>query len=478
MSTEVQSPESTPAEAVTAVSQTSPPGTWPQLWQRRRYQISAVLALIAVVAALAANNALSRQYTPDGTVRQYLSALQSGDATSAWNQVQISSPTGAATAALIDRTAFQAALGAGKPDIKAFSINSTTITTATTAIVDFSYDTSSGTKQGKFVVQRSGETHFGLYPVWHLVLTPTILSVAVPSGSNGVTIDGKPLALAGGTKSTVAVLPLIHKIQFTGTQMVEGQTITIDAFFSLGQTVAYQPNLTAAGTDKARAAIKAYFDKCAKQTGLTPTGCPQSVSNPFVGSGQWQLVGDPTQDLSVTFDPALNPAGTGHFQMVFVYQEAGTTGTLHSPSSGAYSAALALAASDITVASISSAAGLPALQRPAAATDQALKDLVVKAFVTCARARAASTADCPQGVAFPGASNVSWKLHGDPISAATVSFDPTSGLFTVQGNFSMTSTYYVQGYPYSRPSYLTSYKAYLFWDGQALKLVTISGDFG
>jgi hypothetical protein len=35
-------------------------------------------------------------------------------------------------------------------------------------VVDFSYDTSQGTKQAKFIVQRSGDNHFGIYPVWHL----------------------------------------------------------------------------------------------------------------------------------------------------------------------------------------------------------------------------------------------------------------------------------------------------------------------
>ena len=58
-----------------------------------------------------------------------------------------------------------------------------------------------------------------------------------------------------------------------------------------------------------------------------------------------------------------------------------------------------------------------------------------------------------------------------------VSFDQQSGLVTVQGTFNMTAKYYVQGYPYTKASYTTTYKAYLLWDGQALKLVTMSGDF-
>ena len=403
-------------------------------------------------------------------------ALQAGDAGKAWDAIQVTAPTTSVTATVTDRSALQAAFAAGKPDIKNFTVTSTSQLAASTTSVEVTYDTSAGSKQAKFIAQRSGQTHFGIYPVWHVVITPTILQVTLPKGSNGVSIDGKAIALPDG-KSTVAVLPVPHKLQFTGTDMLAAQTVSVDAFLSLGQAVAYQPKLTTAGMAKAKAAIKAYFDTCAKQSGLTPTGCPQSVSNPFVGSGQWQLVGDPTQDLSVSFDQDLNPVGTGHFQMVFAYQEDGTTGALHAPSSGGYNAALVLASSDIAVASISSAGGLPALQRPAAATDQAAKDLVAKAFAQCAGAQAASPADCPQGLAFPDVSNVSWKLSGDPLSAATVSFDQTSGLFIVQGNFNMTTTYYVQGYPYSRPSYTTTYKAYLFWDGQALKLITISGVF-
>ena len=119
----------------------------------------------------------------------------------------------------------------------------------------------------------------------------------------------------------------------------------------------------------------------------------------------------------------------GHFQVVFANQEAGTAGTLHAASSGGYSATLALT-STITVSSIGSATGLPGLQRSAPATDQAAKDLVAKAFGQCAGARAAAQADCPQGLAVPDVSNVSWTLSGDPLSTATVSFDPQSGLFT------------------------------------------------
>jgi hypothetical protein len=477
MSIEVESePTAVPEIPVPAPPTSITPAVRPSLWRRRRYQIGGAVLLIALIAAFVANSFLARQYTPDGAVRQYMGALQAGDSAQAWDAIQVTAPTTSVAATMTDRNALQAALAAGKPAIKDFTVTGISRLDSTTTSVEVTYDTSSGSKQAKFLVQRSGETHFGIYPVWHLVITPTILQITLPKGSNGVSIDGKSIALPDG-KSTVAVLPVVHRLQINGTAMLAAQSVSVDAFLSLGQSVAYKPTLTAAGLTKAKAAITAYFDTCTKQTGLSPNGCPQSVSNFFVGSGQWQLVGDPTQDLAVSFDPDLNPAAVGHFQMVFAYQEAGTTGTLHSPSSGGYSAALLLGPSDVGVTSISSVGGLPGLQRPAAATDQAAKDLVTKAFAQCAGSRAASQADCPQGLAVPDVSNVSWTLSGDPLSTATVSFDPQSGLFTVQGTFNMTTKYYVQGYPYTRPSYTSTYKADLLWDGQALQLVTISGDF-
>ena len=45
-----------------------------------------------------------------------------------------------------------------------------------------------------------------------------------------------------------------------------------------------------------------------------------------MSSGQWQLVGDPTQSLAFSVDADGSLVGAGHFQMVFTYQENGVTG--------------------------------------------------------------------------------------------------------------------------------------------------------
>ena len=485
MSTEIQTtdtpiPETTtaaprsPADVPAAVAASTIDRSRP--WRQRRFQIGAGFLVLVLIVALVSNSLIARQYTPDGAVRQFLSALQSGDASAAWSEIQISAPAQPAVATLTDEAALRAALAAAKPDLKSFDVTGTTTTAdANTAVVNFSYQTSGGSKQGKFIAVRSGERRFAFYPVWRLLITPTLLQITLPKGSAGITIDGRALALPDG-KSTVAVLPLAHKIQFNGTQMLASQTLAVDGFFSLGQEVPYQPKLTAAGTAKAKIAIKAFFDNCAKLTSANPDPgtCPQSISFYLPSSGHWQLVGDPTQDLAISIDKDLNLAGIGHYQAVFSYS-AYSLGPYHATSAAGYSAALVLAAADLAVANIQPASGLPALIRPIGATDQGAKDLVGKALVRCATVQAENVADCPQAAPASGITNVHWKLSGDPLAGAIVNFDQATGLFTVHGNFAMAVSYRQFGFSQSGSSYITAYNAHLFWDGQNLQLVNIAG---
>jgi hypothetical protein len=226
----------------------------------------------------------------------------------------------------------------------------------------------------------------------------------------------------------------------------------------------------------AKGTIKAAFDQCALRT--TPNadvdGCPQTIGYSISGSGNWTVVGDPTQDIVISFDKDMNALAAGHYQMVFGYQEASVQGVQHLPGSGGYSASLTLAPNAVTVASIQRADGLPALTRPDGASDQAAKDLVIQAFRRCAAVRAQSVADCPQAL-LSVATNVRWTLVRDPLSKASVSFDQNTGQFTVHGNFAMTVSYIFFGYPKKDSSFNTAYVAYLFWSGQSLQLVTISG---
>lgn len=84
---ETKKPESLNGQVAPATGLSVASGRLP-IWRRRRYQVPALLAAVAFVAALVGNNLLARQYTPDGAVRQYLSALQAGDAAKAWDAVK------------------------------------------------------------------------------------------------------------------------------------------------------------------------------------------------------------------------------------------------------------------------------------------------------------------------------------------------------------------------------------------------------
>jgi hypothetical protein len=477
MSTKIKAPdasipeeaEAPPPSALKSPNASGPSKTAaPGVLQQHRYQLGAGIVILVLVVALVGNSLLSRQYTAEGAVRQYLAALQSGDTSAAWSDIEVARPAQPPTATLTDRAAFQAALTASKPDLTSFDITGTTNTAAGAALVSFSYGTSSGSKQGKFVVQRSGEKRFAFYPVWHLLITPAVLELNLPKGSAGITIDGNSVALPAG-KSTVAVLPVAHKVQFNGTEMLTTQTVAVDAFLALGQSVTYQPALTAAGLDKAKAAVKASFASCEKQTTTNPDPqvCPQHIDGN--GSGTWRLVSDPTQDLAVSVDPDLNIAGVGHYQMVFAARGA------HAASAGGYSAAIVLAANDLTIAGIQPMAGLPGLARPSGATDQDALALVGNALAKCATVQAETVADCPQDTPDLGVTSVHWKLTGNPLANATVNFDSNTGLLIVHGNYSMSVSYRMFGIPKTGTSWPAAYNAYLVWDGQALQLVNIAG---
>lgn len=439
----------------------------------RGYQLGAVVALVLIVAGFGGNSYLARVYTPEGAVRQYLAALQSGDSSSAWSAIHVAS-SGSATVSLTDRAALGAALSSARPDIRSFAITSTTTTQSDAAQVVVSYETSSGTKDATFLVKRSGQNALLFYPGWQVVVAPVVTQVSQPTGSGDVLIDGKSVDLAGG-KATVALLPMAHQIRFAGTAMVQPQTIKVDLFSVGAQTVAYKPTLTAVGVDKATAAIKAAFAACAAQAAPRPEGCPQSMPNSGLPTGQWQLVGDPVQGLAFAVDSTPNVVGQGHFQMVFSYTRSGVDGGTHVPTGGGYQSILILSPEGISVGSIQSASGLSGVPRPTAATDQAVEAIVAPALKACATVISASPGACPQLFAFPDSSDYHWTLLTDPLLDARVTYDADSGLFTVKGDFKMKLDYKLKGYAYTTYSNNTTYLAYLFWDGQKLVLVTIDG---
>src|SRR5207302_7717175 len=162
--------------------------------------------------------------------------------------------------------ALQAAFSSGRPDIKSFDITKSSSVDSSHTLVTVVLATSNGSQQIQAIVKRSGNTGFGLYPDWRVVITPVLLSITLPNDSGGVTIDGKTISIPAG-KSQIAVLPLLHRVVFNSTPLLAEQMTTVDAFSTGDQAVAYKPQFTPRGLQEAQAAVKAYFDNiCVKKT--------------------------------------------------------------------------------------------------------------------------------------------------------------------------------------------------------------------
>lgn len=481
MTTHIEVEES-PAESngsapASALAPTAPlVGTTP-IWRRRWFQLAVGFVLLVFLAAVVGNNLVARQYTPDAAVVAYLSALRSGDADAAWADIEVGVATQPVAASLTDQAALRAALKAARPDISSFDLTKTSNLDSSRALVTVAITTSKGSRQAQILVERVGARTFGLYPTWRVMLAPAVLSLTVPKGAGGVSIDGKVIALPSG-KSAVAVLPLSHSVVFGSTPLLQATNLKVDGSAGADQVVAYLPQLTAVGQQQADAAVKGFFsDICAKVTSSEPqnSSCPQSTSEYVAYTGQWQVIGDPGQTVTVSTGADGSITLLGFYQMVFAYTEPGLTGTEHVPATGAFSASATLSQSEIQVNSIDRVTSTSGFERPAGATDDAAKALVAKAIATCAGVTAEAVADCPQGAPDLIIENVHWSLSGDPTSGATVRFDAATGLFIVHGNFSMSVSYTVFGSATTGRSRTTAYDAYLVWDGQALQLVTING---
>jgi uncharacterized Zn-binding protein involved in type VI secretion len=453
-------------------------------WRSRlglRAQVAAGVVLMLAVGIFAGNAYLSQQYGPEGAARHYFAAVQKGDASGAFADLEVGSPSSRTDAKLVDQTAMAAALRTGRPSFPALDVGNATIS-GTVAILTASFQATGGRKQLSLTLERAnGDRQLGVYPRWRIAVLPGVLKVAVPSGSSGIQVDGATVALPGGQTSTVAVLPMPHQVTLPATGLMQGQSAAIDATFANpdGWTVTFTPKLTASGQTKASAAINELFKTCAASTSSTPNGCPQSYDTQ--SKVQWQLIGDPVAGLTFGNDKQGQASASGHYLFTFAFATS-SGATAHGIAGNGYTAGVGVTSTDIRVATIADDNNVPAVARPGPATDQAAKDLVQKGFAACAAATDAAPVDCPQTKlsARNASKNVRWTLDGDPLAGANTSWDGNLDALIMKGTFSMAieydSTDPVGGH-YRDRSDTKQYTAGLIVDSGVLRLIFIRGDF-
>ena len=462
-----------------AINSVAPSSSAVTGWRQRlgvRAQLVVALVLLVVIAAVGANVYFAGQYSPAGTVREYLAALQAGDSARAWSLMEVARPASQPNATLLTQKALAATLASNKPTYPGLTIGRTD-STGPGATVHVGYVSGSATRQVQISLVQTASRSLLLYPVWKVVVTPALLSVTLPTGSTGDSVDGQSVSLEAGKPQTIAVLPLAHRVQLLGSAMVGGTSQSVDASSSAAVAVPVSATLTSAGTEAAKKAVVAGLTACAAKADLNPADCPQSSTASLVDQVHWQLVGDPITDLVVAFGADGSATATGHYQMVLSDHPSYGSGTEHQAVGGAYKASLRVSSTGVEVGPIQPAQGVPPLVRPSGATDQAAKDLVAAAFAACAAATTISVNDCPQvtTLAVADPKNVRWTLNGDPASAATVAFDGDHSDLSVTGDFAMAVSFSMSGSLFQGDSATKHYRADLFWDGNALQLVTVIG---
>ena len=450
-----------------------------------RVEVAVTAVLIVASAATFLGPASLGDDGPKPVTQAYLSGELRADAAAVNSATNIHTDrAGSADSSLLDERALRAALANQVSPPSSIQVGEPKVT-GNVASLDVAYRAGDATQHIKLTLDRVFPL-LRLHGIWKVRVEPSFLRVQVPPAAGDVTVDGLAVHVPAGRPATIAVLPGQHLLSTTGGALIAGESdpycpptkacrwLGIDPAGS-AQQQRIGLKLTPAGMAAAAKAVTAAFASCSGPAAPGPTACPQTFAGFGASSISWSLVGDPNSDAQLGVD-----AATGAVQVFGQYRMIATAdygiGVSHEPSGGAYSLLLKPAGTAFTPGPIASAT-LPLANRPAAATDQGMFDVVRAALAKCAQMTVASPPDCPQTV-NANASNVSWSIQGDPMAGSAVAFDPATDSFQVAGRMTLRYQYDssllgialhndgVSDYPFT---------AHLFWDGQQPILVTIDG---
>jgi hypothetical protein len=241
--------------------------------------------------------------------------------------------------------------------------------------------------------------------------------------------------------------------------------------------------------DQATEAGAVRLQTCAKATGVSQAGCPQSTVpvgvNAQVASISWTLLNVPEEGAAVIaktqhgnprkhIPPTTTVTVYEAFQMSATYTEADGTGPYVAYSGGIGVATMTWNGTsfDNVTFSPGSVAGqlpvgviAPTIPQPLNVDNSMVFDALQAGFAACTTTPPAAgdpVATCPQ----PTTVGATWTSVGDPTDGAVVSYDSTTGLYTVTGTYAMTSD---QGASVTGP-----YTATLFSDNFRVWVLSIS----
>ncbi|HUY99457.1 MAG TPA: hypothetical protein VMU89_03840 [Thermomicrobiaceae bacterium] len=396
-------------------------------------QLIVGVVLLLLVGGLVLNNYLGSYYSADGTAVAYVEAIGRGDAGTAWSLMSVSgsaAPTGGADLATEAGLAGQLRLEPARLGVAEVKVVSHRAVPGG-AQVTVSYKANGAVTTTQLTLtEESTEKHFAVYPTWVVSILPSIVNVKSPGVPYSV--DGARLPQA---TLAVRVLPGSHVLATRPTDLFAQFATTVDVEGGQTATANLAPKLTSAASTDVGSVVKAAITACV----TNPYGgrCPGSFHS---FTGQWQLVGDPTADMSVAVDADGRPTATGHY-LATVRQSFGG-GASDIAVGGGYSAVLEAVGSSFKVDSVDDASDLPPIPRPATPSDPTLLEAVAAAMAACQARSDPSPDDCPQSLS-PGteAVGLQWSWDSDPMAGASPSFDGQTGIYHVAGKFAATANY-------------------------------------
>jgi len=222
---------------------------------------------------------------------------------------------------------------------------------------------------------------------------------------------------------------------------------------------------------------------CSVTDSLAPAGCPQSAVAAGAQNVTWRILGDPATTAAAVATTTTNAAGEPS-TLVTVYDRFRMVATYTRPETGdrqytAYSSGIAEATMiwngtffDHVTMKTGSVEGhvmpgvvVPTFSRPPL-WDAMVAMKVQGAFERCT-ASGPPDASCPAGGLLDSPTTNESTLNGNVVSAAEVSFDGTTGLYTVTGTYSLT--------PPSGTAVNGVYTATFFWDNPYLTILSVTG---
>lgn len=297
----------------------------------RRLLVVLGVVVVLVIAGFVTMSIVGNQYGPKRPVREFLAALDAGNAQSAAGELT-------STNGISEQ---QIAQWLSVPENRTFRPTNVHIGSVQLAPSGNSATVAVSWSMGNHRVNTSLQTtkianqsHYLVFPVWRLGGIGVTVNVSVPATVSSVTVDGTSISASSGSTS-FTTLPGYLSVSTSATHLISAATQTIFVSNnSTGTTVNFSPSISPSVKQAALALLDKGFASCiAKENtalNLTPFSCPfydnNSSATGTLTSVTWKTDVLPSTVAKVRYSGSRNAIEmTGTVPMSVTYSWQGFT---------------------------------------------------------------------------------------------------------------------------------------------------------